>query len=267
VINKSNLVTPSGTVNLALFAPNQGDVAIEPAHQLNSSATETLYMAAVNSALASTSNLDVWSIAGVPGGSPSLGTPSVTHLPIATISIPPNAQQKGTPALIDTNDDSLLDAVFRQGSPGSLWVSANDACTPPGDTTTRSCLRFIKVSIAAGMTVAQDFDYADSGTYYYYPAIRTDGSGNLYAAFTGSSNGSYASAYAGIQSSGNPNMLTKLSVTRAGDAPYTLSPPRWGDYSGVGVDPTDTSAWLGAEYATATSFLLYWGTAIAHAQP
>ena len=266
VIKKSDLVNPAGTVNLALFAPDQGDFAIEPAYQINSPATETLYMAAVNSSLASTSNLDVWSITGVPGGAPALGTPTVTHLPIASISIPPNAQQLAGP-LIDTNDDSLLDAVFRQGSPGSLWVSANDACTPPGDSATRSCLRFINVSVGANMTVAQDFDYADSGTYYYYPAVRTDGSGNLYAAFTGSSSGSYASAYAGIQSSGNINVLTKLSVTRAGDAPYTVSPPRWGDYSGVAVDPSDASAWLGAEYATGTSFLLYWGTAIAHAQP
>ena len=25
---------------------------------------------------------------------------------------------------------------------------------------------------------------------------------------------------------------------------------RWGDYSGIGVDPTDGSIWSGAEYST-----------------
>jgi hypothetical protein len=129
-------------------------------------------MAAVNSSVASASSIDVWTITGLPGG--SLNT-KVTSLPIDTISYPPNGRQKGTSVLIDTNDDSLLDAVFREGSPGSLWVSANDACTPPGDTLVRSCLRFVELSIGAGgIGVAQDFDYADSGTDYYYPSVRTD---------------------------------------------------------------------------------------------
>lgn len=262
VINKSELL--SGTVSAALFTPDQGDFAIEPAQQINSS-NDPLYMAAVNSSLASTSSLDVWTITGVPGG--SLST-TVTPLSIGTISYPPNAQQRGTGVMLDTNDDSLLDAAFREGSPGSLWVSANDACTPPGDSAVRTCLRFIEVSIGAGgISVAQDFDYADPGTYYYYPAVRTDKSGNLYAAFSGSSGTTYPSAYAGMQLSGNPNALTNLSITRAGDSAYTISPPRWGDYSGAGVDPDDASVWLGAEYATGASFLKYWGTSIAHVSP
>ncbi len=262
VINKTNLL--AGTVNAALFPPNQGDVAIEPAQQINSS-TDSLYMAAVNSNLPSTSAIDVWTINGEPGGSLSA---TITSLPIGTISYPPNATQKGTSLQLDTNDDSLLDAVFRQGS-GSLWVSANDACTPPGDTAVRSCLRFIQVSVgAAAMSVAQDFDYGDIGTDYYYPAVRTDNAGNLYAAFSGSSASTYPSAYAGMQLIGASNALTNLSITRAGDYPYTISPPRWGDYSGAGVDPNDSSVWLGAEYATSAAGILnYWGTSIAHVSP
>ncbi len=263
VIDKTQLL--SGTVNAALFSPDQGDFAIEPAQQINSS-TGSLYMASINSGISATGTLHIWKITGLPGA--NLQT-SVTSLPIATISYPPNAQQEGTGTLIDTNDDSLLDAVFREGSPGSLWVSANDACKPPGDSVVRSCLRFMKVSIPTSgpMSVAQDFDYADSGKYYYYPAVRTDGAGNLYAAFSGSSTSAYPSAYAAMQLSGNPNALTNLSITRAGDSAYTLSPPRWGDYSGAGVDPDDASVWLGAEYGTGASFLKYWGTSISHVSP
>jgi hypothetical protein len=268
VINKSELINLSSNIHTALFAPDQGDYAIEPAQELTpSSTTDAFYMAAVNSALASTSTLDVWEIDGVPGVS-TLQT-KITSLPIGTISIPPNAQQEGTSVLIDTNDDSLLDAAFRDGTPGSLWVSANDACTPTGDSAVRSCLRFINVSIdASGLSVAQDFDYADPGMYYYYPAIRTDSAGNLFAAFSGSSTSSYASAYAAMQSAGSNNVLTNLSSIGAGNAPYTISPPRWGDYSGAGVDPSGSSVWLGAEYATRIPILgSYWGTAIANAQP
>ena len=270
VMNKSGLL--SGTVSVALFPPDQGDFAIEPAQQLTKgSSTDTLYMAAVNSGVASTSTIDVWTVRGVPGDiSNPLLTPTVTTLPIATISQPPNAQQKGTGILIDTNDDSLLDASFRDGPPGSIWVSANDACAPPGDVATRSCLRFINVAVDAGgiMSVAQDFDYADVGTYYYYPAIRTDAAGDLFASFSGSSSSSYASAYAGEQFAGNTNVLTNLSVTHAGDSPYTISPTRWGDYSGAGVDPSDASVWLGAEYGTSNPILgPFWGTVITEAKP
>jgi hypothetical protein len=269
VISKSDLVNLSPNINIALYSPNQRDYAIEPAQALTpKSATESLYMAAVNSALASTSTIDVWTIKGVPGG--TLQT-KITSLPIATISHPPNAQQQGTNVLIDTNDDSLLDTAFRDGTPGSLWVSANDSCTPPGDSAVRSCLRFIDVSIdssSGAMSVAEDFDYGDPGKYYYYPAIRTDSSGNLYAAFTGSSSGLYASAFAGMQLAGTMNALTNLSVFRAGDYPYTISPPRWGDYSGAAVDPGNASVWLGAEYATQFAiFGSIWGTAIAQAHP
>jgi hypothetical protein len=263
VINKSELL--SGTVSAALFTPDQGDFAIEPAQQINSS-TDPFYMAAVNSSVASASSIDVWTITGLPGGSLNA---KVTSLPIDTISYPPNGRQKGASVLIDTNDDSLLDAVFREGSPGSLWVSANDACTPPADTVVRSCLRFIELSIGAGgISVAQDFDYADSGTDYYYPAVRTDKYGNLYSAFSGSSGTRYPSAYAGIQVAGSPNVLTNLSISRAGDYPYTISPPRWGDYSGASVDPDDSTVWLAAEYATTSGGILnYWGTSIAHVGP
>lgn len=273
VINKSDLLnltvsasgTVSGTINIALLAPNQGDFAIEPAFQINST-SDSLYMAAVNSGVASTSNLDIWTITGLPGAGLQK---AVAHLAIDTISYPPNALQLGTTTQIDTNDDSLLDAFLREDS-GSLWVSANDACTPKGDTAVRSCARFINVSIGTGgtLSVAQDFDYADLGTDYYYPAVRTDASGNLYAAFSGSSGTTYPSAYAGIQSSGSANQLTNLSVTRAGDYPYTISPPRWGDYSGAAVDPAGSSVWLGAEFATQFSiFGSMWETAIVNVQP
>ena len=270
VINKTKLL--SGTAIGALFPPDQGDFAIEPAEQLTkSSATDALYTAAVNSGVASTSTIDLWTIRGVPGdASNPLLTPTITPLPIATISQPPNAVQKGIGVLIDTNDDSLLDASFRDGPPGSLWVSANDACKPPGDVAARSCLRFINVSIDAGgvMSVAQDFDYADVGTYYYYPATRTDAAGDLFASFSGSSSSSYASAYAGEQFAGNTNVLTNLSVTHAGDTPYTISPTRWGDYSGAGVDPSEASVWLGAEYGTGNPILgPFWGTVISEAKP
>jgi hypothetical protein len=270
VINKSDLLLPPGSpVNVALFVPPQGDFAIEPAQQLAATSTTTtsnpdnLYMASVNSAASSTSLLDVWTISGTPTATTVPGV-TRTSLPLHTMSTPPNAQQAGTSVLIDTNDDSLLDAVFRDGSPGSLWVSANDACVPAGDSATRSCLRFIEVSIDAGtMSLAQDFDYAYKGFYYYYPAVRTNGAGDLVTVFSGSSNSTYASVYTGRRLASDPsNNMTGFSLLQSGAGAYNVSPPRWGDYSGAGVDPDDATIWIAGEYVAGIDpfFGPLWGT-------
>jgi hypothetical protein len=189
VFNKSEVMTGSDT-DVTYYPPGQGDFAIEPAQHLASIGTatnnaDTLFMASVANPSAST--VRIWSVTGVPGTSQSVAV-TTTSLGISTLSTPPNAAQGGTSKLVDTNDNALLDAAFRDGSPGSLWVSANDGCTPQGDTATRSCLRLIEVSIALGTpTVSQDFDYSASEQYFFYPAIRTDSNGNLIVVFNGSS--------------------------------------------------------------------------------
>ena len=40
------------------------------------------------------------------------------------------------------------------------------------------------------------------------------------------------------------------ALAKAGTATYSDFAFRWGDYSGIGVDPTDGSIWSGAEYST-----------------
>src|SRR5262249_41098928 len=133
----------------------------------------------------------------------SFSTP--VSLAINTLYSPPNAVQEGTNKTVDTNDNALLDAVFRDGSPGELWVSANGACTPAGDTATRSCLRLIEISIASGTaTVAQDFDYSQPGEYLFFPAIRTDKYGDLVTVFNRSSSSQYVSIYRSMQLTSDP---------------------------------------------------------------
>lgn len=265
----------AGNVDVTLFPPAQGDFAIEPAEHLGAGASTpgTLYMASVNSNVASTASLNVWSVTGLPSSSSSAQV-SKTPLSIYTMSTPPNAQQQGTNVLLDTNDDSLLDAAFRDGS---LWVSGNDACTPPGDKTVRSCARLIQVAISVSnnittMNVAQDFDFAQSGGYFYYPAVRTDSAGDLVTVFTGSSTGTFASVYAGVQKTSvanSANTLTASSMIYPGAAAYTVSPPRWGDYSGAATDPSDNSVWVAGEYANTLDIFFgsTWGTAVALIQP
>src|SRR5581483_9322657 len=101
------------------------------------------------------------------------------------------------------------------------------------------------------MSLAQDFDLAKPGNYYYFPAVRTNSTGDLVTVFTGSSSTTIPSVYGARRLASDPaNTLTSLSVVHSGDTPYTFSPPRWGDYSGAGVDPNGSTMWIAGEYAT-----------------
>ena len=251
VLNKTQL-TAGTTVNGQFFGPPQGLFTIQPAHSL--SPTSTLYMAAV--AFNSATSIRIWSVNGVPGVSSV--TVSTVNRSIATLSSPPDAKQRDTSALIETNDNRLLDAAYRSGS---LWVSANSACTPSGDTAVRACLRFMQI-LAAGLTIAQSFDVGDFGTYYYYPAVQTDGSNNLVTVFSGSSATQYASVYASGQQAGASGTFGIPVLIKAGERVYT--PRRWGDYSGAGIDPSDpTKVWVAGEYAFNNGSSSEWGTWIA----
>jgi len=279
VFSKSDVMAGSDA-NAAYYPPPQGDVAIEPAQHLGtpvataSPGPDALYMASV--AYPSANTVEVWSVTGVPGSVVQPVAVATTSLGIATLSSPPNAAQGGTNKLVDTNDNALLDAVYRDGSPGSLWVSANDGCLPSGDTATRSCLRLINISIdpttgqpIAVSPVAQDFDYSAVGQYFFYPAIRTDDTGNLFVVFNGSSSSQYISVYGSVQkTTDSAGILEPPVMLKSGNGAYKES-ARWGDYSGAGFDPSDDTVWLGGEYPTSCGALIRscWGTWIANVSP
>jgi len=258
VFNKAGLIGASVAFN-DNYLPTRTGSAIAPAQSLSSSSK--LYMAAVSTA----ANLDVWSLNGIPGSGSGTSFPPVSNVTLKnSLSPPPPAVQQGANLLVTTKiDNRLLDAYF---SNGALWVSANDGCTPTGDNTQRSCLRFVQID-TANMTVNQDFDFGTVGSYYYYPAIRPASNGDLIAVFSGSSSSQYPSLYAGASLSPNFGGLQQLTLLHSGDGTYTQKDSsfqyvnRWGDYSGAGVDPVDASVWVAGEYGKNDAFgASMWGT-------
>ena len=259
VVNKSQLLA-GGPVNGKFYGPPQGLFTIEPAQTLASTTTTVpttkLYMAAV--AFNSARRIRIWTLTGVP---PSSVTVKATNLPIPTLSSPPDAEQQGTSSLIVTNDNSLLDAVVRNGL---LWVSATSACTPNGDSAVRACLRFMQIQASGSPQLVQSFDFGAVGTYYYYPAIQVDQNDNLIAVFSGSSGpaapagATYASVYASGQLAGSAFQFGTPVLIKSGESAYLGN--RWGDYSGAGIDSNDATVWVSGEYAFGTN---QWGTWIA----
>ena len=256
VWNKADLLAGVISPRNQFFMPPQDNTnsIIQPAKSRTS--TSTLFMTSANG-----SNLDIWSLDGVPGVGGGT-VPTVTSRIINNLAMPPPAHQQNSKATLDTSDTRLQDAVFRDGQ---LWAAGDTGCVPAGDSAERSCMRFIEVT-TSNMSVVQDFDFGTSGDYYYYPAIDLDSADNLMTAFTRSSANEFPSAYVDARfSTDEANTLGTPLRYMAGVTSYASKHLRWGDYSGAAIDPSDESSfWVAAEFAAAGTNV-NWGTWIAKA--
>jgi len=244
VANKADLVAGVSNPASTYYAHPQPVDTIQVAKSLSS--TSKLYLAAVP-ADGGSKTLEIWSIDGVPGvgnGDVASTIPLTLQAPLA---VPPDAVEPGSVRIM-TNDVRLQDLSYRNGQ---LWMSGNTGCTPAGDATIRSCLHFVQVDTAT-MTIAQEITYGESGVDYYYPAVTTDAAGNMVSVFTRSSSSEYPSVYTGGHNSSDaPGTFQSPTIVRAGVSAYDASPndQRWGDYSGIAVDPFDggASVWLAGQ--------------------
>ena len=178
-------------------------------------------------------------------------TTQTISLSVSTIQEPPLGSQPGTTSKINPDDYRVLDAAWQNGI---LWLTLNDGCTPAGDTQMRSCVRLIQINTTTS-TIRQDFDYGTSGMYYFYPSLRIDGLGNLDVVYGYSSSTTYPSiAVTGLLSTDPLSSLAPAKTLKLGPASDTSGlfypyPPRYGDYFGASVDPTDTgNVWVVGEY-------------------
>jgi hypothetical protein len=200
-------------------------------------------------------------------------TPTFTQTDIALpaaadYTAPPAATQKGSSALITTNDSRILNAEWRNNelvAAQNVGVAADSQAHARWyqfDTTTTPTL------------VQQGTIGVGSGSNSYFPAISIDPQGDLAMSYIESSPSEYMSMYVTGRAAADPSgtMQTPV-VAQAGVAPYGASfdssPYRAGDFSGITVDIDPTTQqpvnafWGANEYATATGPAANWGTALA----
>jgi FG-GAP-like repeat/CARDB/Divergent InlB B-repeat domain/FG-GAP repeat len=153
ILNKSELLAGSAT-DYVIYTPGGNPGTPQPVVSLTGTTTE--YM--IDNSF--TSSLTLYSITGIPGVSPvNVGTAALAFRPTVA---PPGAQQPGTSTRIDTFDNRLLSAVWRDGS---LWTSANEGCMPPGDTMVRSCLRLIEATTTGTPLPSNSIQFAAIGDF------------------------------------------------------------------------------------------------------
>ncbi len=180
----------------------------------------------------------------------TLGASTLLTAPYAALGDPwstslPNAPQLGSTATIETNDDRVLSALYRDGR---IWACHN-AGFPAGGAV-RTGAKWWSLNPATGTTDQQGaLDDGAAQRSFYYPSLAVNSQGLMMLACSGSSPTEYVGAfYAWRKPNSTPGTLDGYQKFRAGAGIYTG--PRWGDYSGIYPDPLDgTSIWALQQYA------------------
>jgi hypothetical protein len=205
----------------------------------------------VNSLFPSGTNLTLWTLANPlglwTGGAPSLSSVTVS---CRAYELPPGAVQKdGGTTRIATNDTRLLNAVFQSVSGTQrIWTSHTAKHSWAGDTEARSVVQWYEIDLPS-RAMTQQGAFGASGRHYFFPVIQTDIERNAYVTFGRSS----ADEYGQLRQTGRrvadpPGQLQGSALVMAGQASYNGG--RWGDYFGIGRDPTDRrTVWSYGQYA------------------
>jgi hypothetical protein len=171
---------------------------------------------------------------------------------VATVAEPPSPIQPGGSELVDFLDSPILTATWRRDR---LLYVANDACTPPGDTTLRDCVRVTELSTTAAQspTRLKDFWIAEEGADNFYGAAGYALDGTFHAAWTRVAN--EADGYAVSRTAYHPLSAPRNSITSPVDvagAQGAMTIPWRPTRSVVAYDPqAPDTAWVANQFGAA----------------
>lgn len=179
------------------------------------------------------------------------GTASLTQAGTVTVnsySLPVSQPQLGG-SNIQGNDNRLLDVKYWGGK---LYTTHAVGCNPGSGTV--NCIRWYIIDISSGTpSLIDQGTFASNGEYRSFPAIAPNACGDMLVGYTKTSSSIYPSVYvAGREAADPAGQLKQETLLHAGEAFYTAYdsvPRRWGDYTGMGIDPDGVTFWYVGEYS------------------
>lgn len=240
------------------FKNDDGSTAftVKPCQMFTATGSPTMYL--LNTVSGGASWITKRTITNPLASGPSLTGP--TQINVSAYDNPPDAKQDGTTDLLDTGDCRTQDPWYSSGSIYLCHANASDWGTPAN---IECVVRSYRINASTnGVTWFSDFG-ADN-LYYFHPAIAANALSEAYIVFTTSGDDRFAQtrhsgrqpADASMQSSG----LIFTSPTFYN--PTANSVERWGDYSGMAIDPNgdERGAWLFNQHSDTNA---NWGSRIA----
>lgn len=172
----------------------------------------------------------------------------------------PDAPQSGTTRVIEVNDRRALNAVWRDNA---LWMTAEiRPDSGPDINQTTAHWWNLNTTTPAVITPADQGNIGGEdiapGAFTFFPAVAVNRDGFAAFGFSVSAPTIFAGAYVTGRAAGDaPGSVRSTEVVHAGEDFYirafstsaTVS-SRWGDYSGIAVDPTNNKFfWVFNEFA------------------
>jgi hypothetical protein len=189
----------------------------------------------------------------------------------------PDAEQSGTSTRVLTNSRRTLNAVLRNDQ---LYGTATLRPSPGNADAGEATAFWFRVDVsnpgfpALVESVQIGGEDISSGTYTFFSSIAVNGSGDVAVGYSASGPSIFPGAYVSGRLSTDPAGVMQSATTLRAGLDYYIrvfgSTNRWGDYSGIALDPDDDAAfWVFNEYALTRGSLLgnstddgRWGTVV-----
>ena len=185
------------------------------------------------------------------GGTPSrVGTVNLDDYTNVTSGMPVDAPQSGSAARIQANDFRPHDFEYRDGF---AWSAQTIACNPGSGTV--NCLRWVKIDPATA-TIADAGVLGSNGQHRIFGNLAVNRCGDMAIGYTKTGSALFPSIFVTGRLAGDPaHTLQAETQVRAGAITYTAfdgSPHRWGDYTGMTIDPDGLRFWYLGQYSKNT---------------
>jgi hypothetical protein len=162
---------------------------------------------------------------------------------------------------IEANDVRPLDFEYRNGYG---WTTLTIGCNPGSGTV--DCVRWAQIDLDT-FAVVQAGDFGSNGDYRTFPDLAVNHCGDMAVGYSRLNNVDFPSVYATGRQADDPLGTVQAEVLlKAGEETYYAydgTPLRWGDYTGMTIDPDGRTFWYLGEYAkNVSSMSANWGTYI-----
>ncbi|MEI2608801.1 MAG: hypothetical protein V9G20_09240 [Candidatus Promineifilaceae bacterium] len=169
-------------------------------------------------------------------------------LTVNSYSLPVSQPQLGG-SNIQGNDNRLLDVEYWGGY---LWATHAVGCNPGSGTV--NCIRWYQIDVrGATPTLVQQGTFSSASNYRSFPDLAVNRCGDMLVGYTRTSTTMYPGVYvAGREAADAAGTLKSETLVKAGEDFYTAYdsvPRRWGDYTGMALDPDGVTFWYVGEYS------------------
>ncbi|MEO5931214.1 MAG: T9SS type A sorting domain-containing protein [Candidatus Kapaibacterium sp.] len=192
----------------------------------------------------------LWKITNPLAATPTLTRQGATgRTNVGSYLPPPTSAQQGGCTSLDAGDNRTQDAIW---SGGTLYTAFTESHNWGSGSV--GSLRILKINTTTA-TATQDFTFGSNSTHYIYPNATVDPCGRMFIGFSKTSSTQFPEFRMVVDPWNDPTTLLVKSGTLCYNASTTRN--RWGDYSGIGVDPAGT-VWASAEYANGATSWSTW---------